>query len=546
MANYNNTKATIAANVYTNHNNEITAAMVKAGINAVVDTLIAGGFLYKGVATTSTNPGSPDANVFYIATAPGTYTNFGSLVVNDGEVAILKYNGSWSKEVTGAATAAEVSALSHEVDDLDGAVNGEETIVTETVTLAQITTLTSSGLIKDDGVTIQASGAGIHTDAYIDITDCSNMVVTGWASNNKIIFFYDADKVFISYALSGKNSAQSVTIPPTAKYIRVNGLTASYLAGQSASEFATNVTATKTTIVHNGGLLADVAELKPQVAANTADIAALKRTHSGKYLHISFDDAYRIFKYLQTDSPATIFEEPRMALCKQLHDTYGAVFSFYFFNDEINPDTEAVIWAIESTPSTYKAQFEACRDWLKFGYHTKNRNTNANNFTTAELTADYARFISVMQNCVGLGSLDRCPRLGGYNGSLDRMLALRDTNAGILGLLGPDDARTGYYMTHEEAAWLNTQDRWRDYEHQLVIVKTDLRMEDASVRDDIESVLAGWETAAAANKVRELLVFTHEGVVFVAENNIPDNLEAICAWAIDQGYDFDFPQNRIW
>lgn len=118
MSNYSNTKATIAANVYTNHNNEVAAAMVKAGINAVVDTLIAGGFLYKGVATTSTNPGSPDANVFYIATAPGTYTNFGSLVVNDGEVAILKYNGSWSKEVTGAATSAEVSALGQEVSDV--------------------------------------------------------------------------------------------------------------------------------------------------------------------------------------------------------------------------------------------------------------------------------------------------------------------------------------------------------------------------------------------------------------------------------------------
>jgi hypothetical protein len=117
MSNYSNTKATIAANVYTNHNNKVTAEMVKAGINAVVDTLIAGGFICKGVATTSTNPGSPDANVFYIATAPGTYTNFGSLVVADGEVAILKYNGSWSKEVTGAATSAQVSALGHEVSE---------------------------------------------------------------------------------------------------------------------------------------------------------------------------------------------------------------------------------------------------------------------------------------------------------------------------------------------------------------------------------------------------------------------------------------------
>ena len=122
MANYANAKATIAANIYTNHRGEVTAESVKTAANEIVDTLIAGGYLYAGVAKltpTQTNPGSPDANVFYIATEPGTYTNFvgagGALVVNDGEVAILKYNGAWSKEVTGAATAAQVTELGQDM-----------------------------------------------------------------------------------------------------------------------------------------------------------------------------------------------------------------------------------------------------------------------------------------------------------------------------------------------------------------------------------------------------------------------------------------------
>lgn len=118
MANYANTKSIIAQNIYTNHEGKVTAEMVKTAANEIVNTLIAGGYLYAGVAKltpTQTNPGSPDANVFYIATEPGTYTNFvgagGSLVVADGEVAVLKYNGTWSKEVTGAATAAKVTEL---------------------------------------------------------------------------------------------------------------------------------------------------------------------------------------------------------------------------------------------------------------------------------------------------------------------------------------------------------------------------------------------------------------------------------------------------
>ena len=81
----------------------------------MVDSLGAG-FKYKGVATPTTAPGTPDENVFYIASTAGTYTNFGSLVVAEGEVAILKYNGSWAKEVTGAATAAQVTQLGQELD----------------------------------------------------------------------------------------------------------------------------------------------------------------------------------------------------------------------------------------------------------------------------------------------------------------------------------------------------------------------------------------------------------------------------------------------
>ena len=69
------------------------------------------GYLFMGMAEPTTNPGTPDQNVFYIASETGTYTNFGGLAVADGEVAILRYNGSWQKEITGAGTAEKVAKL---------------------------------------------------------------------------------------------------------------------------------------------------------------------------------------------------------------------------------------------------------------------------------------------------------------------------------------------------------------------------------------------------------------------------------------------------
>ena len=98
MANYSNLLATIAANIYQNNNNEVTADMVKTAMDAMV-ACIGNGYLYKGVATPATDPSTPDEKVFYLASEAGTYTNFGGIVVAAGEVAILKGSGSsWNKE----------------------------------------------------------------------------------------------------------------------------------------------------------------------------------------------------------------------------------------------------------------------------------------------------------------------------------------------------------------------------------------------------------------------------------------------------------------
>ena len=61
-----------------------------------INTKLAEGYVYVGIATATTNPGTPTGKVFYIATAAGTYTNFGNAVVTAG-LNVLKYNGSaWS------------------------------------------------------------------------------------------------------------------------------------------------------------------------------------------------------------------------------------------------------------------------------------------------------------------------------------------------------------------------------------------------------------------------------------------------------------------
>ena len=83
----------------------------------LIDSMVSDGFAFMGIAVLTpipTNPGAPDQKMVYIAVEPGTYTNFGNLVVADGEVALLKYDSSWTKEATGIASQAKLTKVESE------------------------------------------------------------------------------------------------------------------------------------------------------------------------------------------------------------------------------------------------------------------------------------------------------------------------------------------------------------------------------------------------------------------------------------------------
>lgn len=106
MANYNNLKTAIQSVIKTNGNQEINGEIMQNALLSMINSLGAG-YQFMGGATPETNPGTPDQKVFYIAATAGDYPNFGGIVVVNGEVAILKYNGAWSKDSTGAVSMEE-------------------------------------------------------------------------------------------------------------------------------------------------------------------------------------------------------------------------------------------------------------------------------------------------------------------------------------------------------------------------------------------------------------------------------------------------------
>lgn len=108
MAKWSDLKAAIADIIKTNGNQEITGQALRNVLNNIISS-VGENASFVDVAIPTTNPGTPDGNVFYIACTAGNYANFqskaGNLTVNPGELAIL-YNEAtnWGKSVIGMSS----------------------------------------------------------------------------------------------------------------------------------------------------------------------------------------------------------------------------------------------------------------------------------------------------------------------------------------------------------------------------------------------------------------------------------------------------------
>ena len=103
MANYEQLKQAVSDVIKTNGDQEITGSVMQSVLLSLISSL-GKNYQFAGIATPTTNPGTPDANVFYLATEPGIYPNFSGIEVTEG-VVVLTNNASntWIAQTTNIA-----------------------------------------------------------------------------------------------------------------------------------------------------------------------------------------------------------------------------------------------------------------------------------------------------------------------------------------------------------------------------------------------------------------------------------------------------------
>ena len=181
-------------------------------------------FMGKAVLTpTPTDPGVPTQKVFYQATEPGTYTNFGGIVVADGEVVNLKWDGTaWSKEVTGAASDVSI-----------GEINANVALIKDAITkftyeqLVAISDVTGK-FIKADGTEGTNAGLGYFKFSVTggEMYAFSGHYIGGYTNN--YLYAFDAENNFLgvvgSYRANDGNTYdhERFIAPAPAAYITLN------------------------------------------------------------------------------------------------------------------------------------------------------------------------------------------------------------------------------------------------------------------------------------------------------------------------------------
>lgn len=160
MANYASVIATINSNINSNGAQEITGPVLNAVLRSIVNSY-APGYLFAGIAKTSSSPGTPDYNACWLA-APGSYPSYGNAVVPGRNLGVLKYNGTWSRELLDLADLA-AAGIGLEIGG-DGHININIGLGLKVNDDNALCVKPKAGLeADDDGVGVKA-GQGIQAD----------------------------------------------------------------------------------------------------------------------------------------------------------------------------------------------------------------------------------------------------------------------------------------------------------------------------------------------------------------------------------------------
>lgn len=218
-----------------------------------------------------------------------------------------------------------------------------------------------------------------------------------------------------------------------------------------------------------------------------------------EYVNFSIDDTIEVFYdlYINESKYKSIFDNELLLYLKKLHNQYGAKFTLYIFNQKKDFD-------ISQMSSNYKDEFIKNSNWLKFGFHGYNQNSD---YSQQPIQNDFQNTMSILEKIVGTECINYTIRLPFFKAKLEYINNISYKDNRINRFLGADNInRDDYYLNTEQNLELFQKDILYDEKNDFVFYNTDFRIENFSYNT--------WNLDIYQDNT--LIIFTHENKI----NNI--------------------------
>ena len=273
MANYQELKQAIADVIKTNGNQEITGAILQNVLKSIV-SVIGENATFAGIAIPGTNPGTPDANVFYLTTTDGIYVNFGNIQVNPNELAIIYTdNNIWRVYRLNVLTNKSINVYPDWLDFQNSVVTAKNTLFLEKVGGLNIAGFDKSlrlglfSFVKGHSSFGNRIGFAWEKD---QVWQRGNLL-TNVNFNAPFLYKIDGKQYYITIDVSQVPDSETIYISDDTREIKlkINDRYTNFSEYSDVSGLKTDVDALKTDV---SGLKTDVSGLKTDVSGLKTDI----------------------------------------------------------------------------------------------------------------------------------------------------------------------------------------------------------------------------------------------------------------------------------
>lgn len=258
-----------------------------------------------------------------------------------------------------------------------------------------------------------------------------------------------------------------------------------------------------------------------------------------KTYRLAVDDVIRCFEniYLHQEEYTSIFQDPYLALFRDLHDTYGTPVHMHVFYE-----TNDGHFNLSMFPDKYKAEFQANGDWLKFTFHSRVEYPRSPyKHASYELTYREGKQVEAeIERFAGREVMSAITSQHFGDSNLQATRAFR--NLGFRCVDGyfifdkNGDPSVSYYLNKEQTLHAAARDFWVDTREDIMFVKDDIVIDTVP----LANIPAFMEEISAAENNCFHYVLVHEQYFYEDyERYEPDYRERVFAtvdWCHRHGY----------